>query len=534
MRGIWITGIKLTLALTVVGSAYFFNLGYPSLWGDEAGTGLFARNVLQFGVPTGFDGRNLSIYEGGTELNAQLLVVKIPWIQFYLAALSLQVFGDTTQGLRTIFALSGMVALFPIWACLRKRVPMPLLLATVILLTPQVILFHRNARYYAVLTLLFALTTWLVCAPARSRRIQLGLCTTLMTLMFHTHPVAAISCGLTLLLHAAWHRANFSMYLLACVFGLSSWLLWLYVVGPTLIAPLLFADFRGQEALTWPSILARNVFWSFADVDAVQGMPLLAWAIGIVSLSLLAPKRLASYFKDPLVGFVLLALVVHVLLVATAFGTETEQHMGLLRYMPHLIALALAPLFILVAQLLPKARLLTPVCMALVASNLFTLSYWRATPNQTIPLSWWTPTYLEIAFPHPEAFDVARQIIESDVSLRSGGLQTLAVHPQWLQENAIYYLGHKLIVQPQIEPGSSSEAAVRARIGDAALARLRPNPTWVIYEYPGEPPTVPGYNSVRFELHRMRPDDGTRPELTRHTFYTQQVIGYATLYRRVD
>jgi hypothetical protein len=525
---------KFALALAVVAAAYFYNLGTPSLWGDEAGTGLFARNVLQFGVPTAFDGRNLSIYDGGAELNAQMQVVKIPWIQFYLAALSVQLFGDTAQGLRAIFALLGVASLFPIWACLRNRTPMPLLLATLMLLSPQVLLFHRNARYYAVLTLLFALLSWLVCTNGLAPRRRLAYTAVLMVLLFHTHPVAASTCALALLLQAAWRRSDFSVYLGACLLGLCSWLLWLYALGPTLVAPQLFADFRGQTALDWPRIFAHNALWSFADLDAVQALPVLAWALGLLALGLLSPARLGSYLRDPLVGFVLLSLVLHVLLVATAFGTETEQHMALLRYMPHLIAMALAPLFILLAQLLPNGRLFGPASVALVASNLLTLSYWCGGPQQAVQASWWAPTYLEIAFPQPEAFDVARELIESDPGVSVGGLQTLAVQPQWLQENAIYYLGHKLIVQPRIPPGSASEAAVRARIGEAALARFQPAPTWVIDELPQAPLTVAGYRSIQFPVHRLRPDDGTRPELTRHTFYQNEVLGYATLYRRLD
>ena len=526
--------LKFALALALVGIAYFFHLGSPSLWGDEAGTGLFARNVLQFGVPTGFDGRNLSIYDGGAELNAQLQVVKIPWVQFYLAALSLQLFGDSEQGLRALFALLGMAALFPIWACLRKRAPMPLLLATLTLLLPQMVLFHRNARYYAVLTLLFALLTWLVCTPELARRKRLGLAAPLMVLMFHTHPVAALTCGLALVLQAVWRKADMQDYALAVLLGLASWFAWMHAMGPTLVSPQLFADFRGQPVLAWPGIFAHNALWSLADLDAVQGLPLLAWVPGLLILRLTAPTRLAAFLRDPLVRFVLIAELLHVLLVAAAFGTETDGHMALLRYMPHLIALGLAPLFLLIAQLVPRPGLFGAVCVTVLASNLFTLSYWTAPTQRAIALSWWPATYLEIALPQTEAFDVARRIIESDPALIPGSEQTLAVVPQWLQEDAIYYLGGKLIVQPHIAPASSSEAAVRDRIGEAALARFAPAPTWVINELPNAAPAVAGYKGIRFPLHRQRPDDGTRPELTRHTFYQPEIVGYAMVYRKLD
>src|SRR5262249_43505790 len=159
-------------------------------------------------VPVATDGRNISIYDGGAELNDKLLVLKLPWVQFYWGALSLALFGDDTAGLRALFALAGLLALFPLWSVLRGRLPSPLLLATAMLLAPQVLLFQRNARYFPLLTIEYALVVWLVATPGRPRRQRLLLGCAVFVLMFHTHPLAAATCSLALLLLRALQRSR--------------------------------------------------------------------------------------------------------------------------------------------------------------------------------------------------------------------------------------------------------------------------------------------------------------------------------------
>lgn len=525
---------RFAFAVLVVAVAYFYNLGSMSLWGDEAGTGVFARNVLKFGLPTGFDGRNLSIYDSGAELNSNLLVVKIPWIQFYLGALSIRLFGDDEQGLRTVFAFLGVITIWPIFSVLRNRIASPLFVATLVLITPQVLLFHRNARYYSTLTLLFAILVWTVCQNDLTRRSRTVLCTLAMVFMFHTHPVAAATCGLGLLLQALWHRQGCVTYLLSCGLGFGSWLLWYAFVGPTLIAPSLFPEFKGQTLIQCLSIVTQNLVATVYDLDAVQGMPLLAWAIGLIALFKVYPERLTQFIKDPLVVFVGTTLAVHLVVVSVLFGTETEDRYALLRYMPHLVVFGLVVLFILVSKLVEDSFKLTTVGIALVATNIWTLSYWQNPSEKPIPFSWWPFTYQEILHPQREAWDSAMQIINQDSSIVEGGFETLAVVPQWLQEVAIYYLGHKLIIAPNLDPDSIGERIVRLRIGDKAYSNFQKPPKWVIYELPQAPMVVPGYERTTLPIHRYRPDDGTRPELTRHTFFEREVAGEISLYRRIQ
>ena len=84
-----------------------------------------ARSFLRCGLPIAYDGRNLSLYESGIQVNKNFIYKQIPWVQYYLGALSIAIFGDNTAGLRILFAIVGLAAFFPIYAILKKRVAYP-------------------------------------------------------------------------------------------------------------------------------------------------------------------------------------------------------------------------------------------------------------------------------------------------------------------------------------------------------------------------------------------------------------------------
>lgn len=133
------------------------------LWEDEAETALVAKNLSSYGLPLGFDGRNM-VYQ--TELRSQsfnqdYLWVWHSWMQFALTALSFKVIGTNTFAARLPFVL---VALITIWFfhgfVLRwlgdRRTAR---LATVmLLLCVPFLLLARQCRYYA-LSAFFTLTT---------------------------------------------------------------------------------------------------------------------------------------------------------------------------------------------------------------------------------------------------------------------------------------------------------------------------------------------------------------------------------------
>ena len=131
-------------------------LGATSLWEDEAGIAFVARNVLHTGLPMASDGRNLVSYFADYRDIRDGLFIWQPWLQMYLAAGSMAVFGTTAFAARLPFALAFVAlvslsyAFFRRWSGERQLA----LIASVLILGSVPLLLHaRQARYYLLVPL---------------------------------------------------------------------------------------------------------------------------------------------------------------------------------------------------------------------------------------------------------------------------------------------------------------------------------------------------------------------------------------------
>ena len=116
----WQSRVAILSVLAVAGCLVFFGLSNNAFWDDEANTALFGRNLLHAGKLTAFDGTNVIGFRQGAELDAHLVNVYMPPVQYYLAALGLKFFGATTFGGRFPFVVAGLasiaiLALFARW-----------------------------------------------------------------------------------------------------------------------------------------------------------------------------------------------------------------------------------------------------------------------------------------------------------------------------------------------------------------------------------------------------------------------------------
>jgi hypothetical protein len=142
--------ISILLFLLAVGAfLLFYNLNNYYLWSDEGETACYARNILKFGLPYGFDGRNAFF------LNKSMLPILEPWFVLYAAALSLKLFGD--NGIRILFAFLGLAAMFMqyVFVCHFYNNKKPALINLLLIVTSvQYLLFARQCRYYSMVMLL--------------------------------------------------------------------------------------------------------------------------------------------------------------------------------------------------------------------------------------------------------------------------------------------------------------------------------------------------------------------------------------------
>ena len=149
------------LLIVALGALLIFpKLGNIYLWQDEAQTALLAKVVLSRGLPYAYDGKNWMFQDGEAAHASKDFVWKWhPWLQFYIAAPSLALFGATAFAARLPFAILGLASVIlayfaglQFWRTRAAGVVSAVLLVTSV---PFLILV-RQARYYSP-TIFFAL-----------------------------------------------------------------------------------------------------------------------------------------------------------------------------------------------------------------------------------------------------------------------------------------------------------------------------------------------------------------------------------------
>jgi hypothetical protein len=514
--------LRLSLILAAIATAYCFRLGQPLLWSDEADTGILARNVLRFGYPTAFDGRNVSLADDGAQLNRGLLSKKIPWVQYYVGALSLTVFGNDTAGLRMLFALLGLLAFFPIQAALRGRVRHPDLLAALALLAPQIVFLQRNARYYSLLILLYAVLVWHLSARFKSPKVRWSVASLVFVLFFHTHPFAAFCSACALVLCClALRREDLAGYFLAAAAGFFSWLAWYGLLGSSLASAPLTLSLLVSNFRLWCEGFFLGSVATGIDLDAVGCLPTLALAAALAFLWWRKRPALRDLARQPLPVFVLLNIVVQALAAGAVFGPETGVRLAILRYMPHLLVFALLACFIVLDSAVRSGAACLLLCVAAVATNFLGLSHWTFPWSRVVPATWAVPVYREVFQPPEHAWNGVVDQLRAEASAPVNRNQVMVVWPPWNNEVMIFYLGDlALIRQSAITPvPTAANLPVFQAIGAEAARRLSGPPSWIV-DAVGIFQTTPAHYALEavFPMHTADPYSSTRPELTRHAF----------------
>ena len=525
------TLLRLLLALGAVVLIYFYRIDRPLLWGDEADTGIGARAVLQHGYPIEYYGRNLSVFEDGAELNRNLLRKRVSWSQFYLGALSLTLFGTNHAGLRWLFAFTGLLAFLPIYLVLRPRVRCPALITALVLMAPQTVLFQRNARYYSSLIFLYAVLVWHLSADSRNARSRALVAGVVLSLFFHTQSFAAVCCCASLVTYCLiFRRKDLPAYLLASGIGLISWLVWWEVLGPSIGGTALPGRLIVSDASLWLKYFGTGLLAAMVDLDVVDCFPILLWLGALALLLARGRKAVLDIFKEPLVSLVLINILIQAIATAALFGSETGAHYALLRYMPHLLVFAMVAGFAVLDAALRPGGSYALVCALAVASNLFTFSFWTRPYSRAVPLSWLWPVCLEVFQRQANSWDVILARLRAEASAARSRDTALLGLPPWTSEVLIFYVGDRYIVRPRLDEQVSE--SVRAIIGEDSYRRLFARPEWIV-DTLGDLETVPeGYvTAMTIPSYRSKPDDGTRPELTRHTFPQRDVVANIRILR---
>ena len=230
---LWLRRHGALFGVAVAAAALLFTgLGRDYLWADEGDTAVLGRSILQFGVPTAWDGVTFTDSDLGARLTDDFVMVSHPWGQYYAAAASFAVFGDTAFGARFPFAVAGVVTILLVYVIvLRFSGSRGTALSAALLLTlsTQFLIYGRQSRHYAltaaltclVLLLFMRLRSWQSSAVFAAVAIAL----------FHTHPGGAAvlaALGLMTILHRPFAPERRWFWLISPVIALftAPWLLW--------------------------------------------------------------------------------------------------------------------------------------------------------------------------------------------------------------------------------------------------------------------------------------------------------------------
>lgn len=134
----------------------FFGATMHPLWGDEAETALFAKNILKYGVPKGWDGVNIMGINNAVVLNQDLINHTSPWLQYYLAAFSFKLFGVSSFTARLPFVAISVFSLLVFYFLVLKSFNnqrLAFLSSFAASLSVPFVLFLFQSRYYSLTVL---------------------------------------------------------------------------------------------------------------------------------------------------------------------------------------------------------------------------------------------------------------------------------------------------------------------------------------------------------------------------------------------
>ncbi len=409
-------GCAVVVAMLLAATLGLLGLSNQLFWDDEANTAIYARNLLEFGRLTAWDGTNLLGYNYGGALGEDLgKELRVPGLPACVAAVGMFVFGETTFGGRIMFVAAGVlsVGLLAIWMRRFFGRRFPWYLPSLILaLSPAYLLFIRNCRYYA-LGVTFTLLLWIVWVPAASSarsaygylpdRGWLLRCAggaAAFLLLLSTHYLNAAAALLTLpvfFLDRRYRQPKQYVMLgvfcaIAVVYGI-----WLWVAANPFAADYRPPPNAPVDMHPWTHFYT-NLGKLLRDLGTHEFVP---WCLAPVLAVPWLAKGMRPIRRWARRGGILVAVVV-VYAVTAAALTPSDMGKGPvaeIRYVVPLIAVgsalgaaALAVLWRLVRSSTPLGFLVpSATCLILLGTNLLHLGFLADRADQTGP--WWPPTW---------------------------------------------------------------------------------------------------------------------------------------------
>jgi hypothetical protein len=374
------------LVLAVAACLALLGLGNNAFWDDEANTALFARNLIGAGQLTAWDGTNVIGFRQGAELNDHLLNVYMPPLQYYVAAGGLRFFGLTTIGGRLPFVLLGLgsvaaLILVARWY-FRGRV-VEWLPALLVALNPAYLMFMRQCRYYAIVSLLTLVILGGWSHPkgsARSGPIAIAIGSVAALLLMLTNYLNAVALGLMLplLFCLKRYRTRKNLAYLASIYGVfvGVGIYVLFTANP------LALNVSYRSTVTGLHRVMLLFWWHITGLAHFEFFPTVTLPLLIVLWCFLRGRRHVGSVRD---GLLLCLLLFSYSVTIVAFSPQTvdaNTRVADMRYVVALIPLGAMATAVVLVQLWRASPLLgrgvaLALGLALVSSNVFTSAFFH-------------------------------------------------------------------------------------------------------------------------------------------------------------
>jgi hypothetical protein len=312
----------------------------------------------------------------------------------------------------------------------------------------------------------------------------------------------------------------------------AGWLVWYSMLGPALAEPPLIIGMITTDFTRWLQLFLSGLEAVAIDIDAVGCFPILLWLLLGGFLVWRDRQAVFQLLRQPLPGFILVSLAVQAIVTVTLFGYETQERYALLRYMPHLLVFLVLSCFILLDLAISRKLLFVVACFVATCLNIFSASFWAQSHARPVPISWVAPVYRELFAPSESALDPIIAKLRDESLLRPEHNEKIAVFPPWTNNVALFYLGDQYFLPPGVDAAAiDCKQAICAALGTKAYQRLLGPPEWIL-DVGGFVKRVPVNYQLAEEIptSQVRPDDGSRPELTRHRFAQPQNVASVRLF----
>ena len=459
------------LIIVLSGYLSFRGLANNYFWDDEAGTAIFARNLLRFGKLTAWDGRNLMAYRNGMELDENFINRYVPPLQFAVAAAGFKFLGVTTFAGRFPFVVVGLLSLIFFFLVLKlesgRNWSLCLFGLSLLAFSPSFLLYIRQCRYFS-LVIFFPLFIYYFYKKYLSRHkpLCLVLVTAGFTGLFFSHFLICAAFAFALLgIHLKFYLRGrrFAPFLVAgAVFG--------GVVGYYLFAsgfiPPDYANLRGGKWLADRLVLlGRN----FREINACNYFP---WSMLFGVLWLTLDRNFSGLLKKKAKEWLLL-IILYVICVSL-FSPQPVFEKGTadVRYLAPLIPFGAALLGLIVFFLLSKSRIAALVILPLlIFTNLFSLNPWSPVRLQADLISYTGEIHRDYITP----YEAAAAFIGENCA--AGDL--VLVIPPNMSYPLQFYVGEKVVFGGRLDEKTNLPRAKILKLNPALLVE-EARPDWII------------------------------------------------------